>query len=150
MSRQLLSKRFLLLLSEKALFPETALCVRDPGLPRAGHGLKRPTALLGHRAALGRWHRPAANAPRSDSPLHGACKRRRRAEQWVVASSATRGTRGDEILALREHQSIYVPVATKYHRKNAGNQPQCLVEVQSGDYLGENVSVCFADRDDRT
>ena len=73
----------------------------------------------------------------------------RRAEHWVVVSGTARVTRGDEVLTLAENQSTFIPVGTKHRLENAGNAPLQIIEVQSGDYLGEDDIVRFEDRYDR-
>jgi mannose-6-phosphate isomerase-like protein (cupin superfamily) len=71
---------------------------------------------------------------------------RRRAEHWVVVSGTARVTRGDEVLTLAENQSTFIPVGTKHRLENAGSAPLQIIEVQSGDYLGEDDIVRFEDR----
>lgn len=74
---------------------------------------------------------------------------RRRAEHWVVVSGTARVTRGDDVLTLSENQSTFIPVGVKHRLENRGGQPLQIVEVQSGDYLGEDDIVRFEDRYDR-
>ncbi|MBM3565250.1 MAG: mannose-1-phosphate guanylyltransferase/mannose-6-phosphate isomerase [Alphaproteobacteria bacterium] len=70
---------------------------------------------------------------------------RRRAEHWVVVSGSARVVRGKEIFILEENQSTYIPVGTKHRLENAGRGPLHLIEVQSGDYLGEDDIVRLED-----
>ena len=69
----------------------------------------------------------------------------RRAEHWVVVSGIARVTRGEEVFDLARNQSTYIPVETKHRLENQGSEPLLLVEVQSGDYLGEDDIVRFED-----
>jgi mannose-1-phosphate guanylyltransferase/mannose-6-phosphate isomerase len=69
----------------------------------------------------------------------------RRAEHWVVVSGVAAVTRGEETFTLRENQSTYIPIGTKHRLENHGDQPLHLIEVQSGNYLGEDDIVRFAD-----
>ncbi|HSH07534.1 MAG TPA: mannose-1-phosphate guanylyltransferase/mannose-6-phosphate isomerase [Burkholderiales bacterium] len=69
----------------------------------------------------------------------------KRAEHWVVVSGTARVTRGDEVFDLPTNQSTYIPVETKHRLENAGTEPLLIVEVQSGDYLGEDDIVRFED-----
>ncbi len=69
----------------------------------------------------------------------------KRAEHWVVVSGTARVTRGEEVLTLQRNQSTYIPVGTKHRLENAGAEPLLIVEVQSGDYLGEDDIVRFED-----
>jgi mannose-6-phosphate isomerase-like protein (cupin superfamily) len=69
----------------------------------------------------------------------------RRAEHWVVVSGTARVTRGEDVFDLARNQSTYIPVETKHRLENPGREPLLLVEVQSGDYLGEDDIVRFED-----
>jgi mannose-1-phosphate guanylyltransferase/mannose-6-phosphate isomerase len=72
-------------------------------------------------------------------------KHHHRAEHWVVVSGTAQVTRGDEILLLHEDQSTYIPLGMKHRLENVGKIPLCLIEVQSGSYLGEDDIVRFDD-----
>ena len=69
-----------------------------------------------------------------------------RAEHWVVVSGTARVTCGDSVLTLERNQSTYIPVGTKHRLENPTGEPLYLIEVQSGDYLGEDDIVRFEDR----
>ena len=68
-----------------------------------------------------------------------------RAEHWVVVSGTAKVTRGDEEVILHEDQSTYIPLGVKHRLENVGKLPLCLIEVQSGSYLGEDDIVRFED-----
>jgi len=70
----------------------------------------------------------------------------RRAEHWVVVAGTARVLIGDEVHALSENQSIYIPRETRHSLENPGELPLELIEVQTGDYLGEDDIVRFEDR----
>jgi mannose-1-phosphate guanylyltransferase / mannose-6-phosphate isomerase len=70
----------------------------------------------------------------------------RRAEHWVVVSGIARVTRDEETIELGANQSTYVPVGAKHRLENPGQDPLYVIEVQSGDYLGEDDIVRFEDR----
>ena len=74
---------------------------------------------------------------------------RQRAEHWIVVSGQARVTRGEEVFLLSENQSTYIPVGVRHRLENAGDRPLKIVEVQSGDYLGEDDIVRFEDRYNR-
>lgn len=76
-------------------------------------------------------------------------RHRRRAEHWVVVSGTARVTRDDEVFTLSANQSVYIPLGTKHRLENAGDVPLQVIEVQSGDYLGEDDIERFEDRYDR-
>jgi mannose-1-phosphate guanylyltransferase/mannose-6-phosphate isomerase len=68
-----------------------------------------------------------------------------RAEHWVVVRGTGRITRGDEEIMLSENQSTYIPLGTAHRLENPGKIPLHVIEVQSGDYLGEDDIVRFDD-----
>ncbi len=69
----------------------------------------------------------------------------RRAEHWVVVHGEAEVTCGDRVFRLREDESTYVPVDTPHRLFNPGPEPLEIVEVQSGDYLGEDDIVRLED-----
>ena len=69
-----------------------------------------------------------------------------RAEHWVVVSGTAKVTRGDETFLLGENESTYLPLGVKHALENPGEAPLRIIEVQSGDYLGEDDIVRFEDR----
>lgn len=68
-----------------------------------------------------------------------------RAEHWVVVEGAARVTRNDETFTLNENESVFIPRGAKHRLENAGDKPLRLIEVQSGEYLGEDDIVRFED-----
>ena len=72
-------------------------------------------------------------------------RHRRRAEHWVVVSGEAKVTRGDEELSLGPNQSTYIPTGAKHRLENVGDEPLYVIEVQSGDYFGEDDIERFAD-----
>jgi len=74
----------------------------------------------------------------------------RRAEHWVVVQGTARVTKGDETFDLEVNQSTYIPLRTAHRLENPGTVPLRVIEVQSGDYLGEDDIVRFDDVYGRT
>jgi mannose-1-phosphate guanylyltransferase/mannose-6-phosphate isomerase len=72
-----------------------------------------------------------------------------RAEHWIVVKGTARVTRDDEVSLLAENQSTYIPMGTKHRLENPGTTPLEMIEVQSGEYLGEDDIVRFEDRYNR-
>jgi mannose-1-phosphate guanylyltransferase/mannose-6-phosphate isomerase len=72
-------------------------------------------------------------------------RHRRRAEHWVVVSGSARVTHEDRILELGANQSTYIPLGARHRLENAGGEPLYVIEVQSGDYFGEDDIERFAD-----
>lgn len=68
-----------------------------------------------------------------------------RAEHWIVVSGTARVICGDREMILTENQSTYIPVGVKHRLSNPGKVPLEVIEVQSGDYLGEDDIVRFTD-----
>lgn len=68
-----------------------------------------------------------------------------RAEHWVVVSGVAKVTIQDKEMLLVEDESTYIPVGHRHRLENPGNEPLHVIEVQSGDYLGEDDIVRFED-----
>ena len=68
-----------------------------------------------------------------------------RAEHWIVVQGTARVTKGDQELLLTENQSTYIPIGTTHRLENPGEIELILIEIQSGDYLGEDDIVRFDD-----
>jgi len=73
-----------------------------------------------------------------------------RAEHWVVVSGTASVTRGDETFMLSANESTYIPLGERHRLENIGKTPLYLIEVQSGEYLGEDDIVRFEDDYKRT
>ncbi len=68
-----------------------------------------------------------------------------RSEHWVVVKGVAKVTCGDKVFDLMPNESTYIPVETKHRLENCTTEPVELIEVQSGDYLGEDDIVRFDD-----
>ncbi len=68
-----------------------------------------------------------------------------RAEHWIVVKGIARVTRDNDVFELYENQSTYIPIGAKHRLENPGTEWLELVEVQSGDYLGEDDIVRYSD-----
>ena len=69
----------------------------------------------------------------------------RRAEHWVVVRGTARVTRDNDVFELFANQSTYIPIGAKHRLENPGSEMLELIEVQSGDYLGEDDIVRYED-----
>jgi mannose-1-phosphate guanylyltransferase / mannose-6-phosphate isomerase len=69
----------------------------------------------------------------------------RRSEHWVVVRGTARVTRGEDVFDLRENESTFIPIGTRHRLQNLTAQPVEIIEVQCGDYLGEDDIVRFED-----
>ena len=72
-------------------------------------------------------------------------KHQHRAEHWVVVSGVATVTRDDEVFDLGENESTFIPLGAKHRLENSGKTPLEIIEVQSGDYLGEDDIIRFED-----
>ena len=72
-----------------------------------------------------------------------------RAEHWVVVKGTGKVTKEDDEFLLTETQSTHVPVGIRHRLENPGTIPLEIIEVQSGNYLGEDDIVRFEDRYNR-
>jgi len=68
-----------------------------------------------------------------------------RSEHWVVVSGTARVTNGDREYDIHPNESTYIPVSTKHRLENIGKIPLQIIEVQNGEYLGEDDIVRFED-----
>ena len=68
-----------------------------------------------------------------------------RSEHWVVVEGTAKVTIDNTINVLSEGESVYVPVGAKHRMENPGILPMVLIEVQIGNYLGEDDIVRYDD-----
>ncbi len=72
-------------------------------------------------------------------------KHRHRAEHWVVVRGEAEVTIDGGVRALLPGQSVHVPLGAVHRLANRGDEPVVLIEVQTGDYLGEDDIVRLED-----
>ncbi len=72
-------------------------------------------------------------------------RHQRRAEHWTVVQGKAKVRLGDEELLLQQNQSTYIPVNTMHRLENPGTEDIHLIEVQTGDYFGEDDIERFED-----
>ncbi|KDE56430.1 mannose-1-phosphate guanylyltransferase/mannose-6-phosphate isomerase [Methanoculleus sp. MH98A] len=73
-----------------------------------------------------------------------------RSEHWVVVTGCAEVTIGDEVSLLRNGESTFVPAGTLHRLANPGLLPLELIEVQIGEYTGEDDIIRFEDDFERT
>ena len=61
-----------------------------------------------------------------------------RAEHWIVVSGIARIEIDQKIKTLEANQSAYIPPKSKHRLSNDSDSLLVLIEVQSGNYLGED------------
>ena len=69
-----------------------------------------------------------------------------RSEHWVVVSGKALIEIEGEKKLLNKNESAYIPLGSKHRLSNPGNSPLILIEVQSGDYFGEDDIIRFQDK----
>ncbi|MBN18352.1 MAG: mannose-1-phosphate guanylyltransferase/mannose-6-phosphate isomerase [Chloroflexi bacterium] len=72
-----------------------------------------------------------------------------RAEHWVVVSGIARVTIGENQFLLKENESTYVQIGVKHRLENVDSKLLEIIEVQSGNYLGEDDIKRFEDKYNR-
>ncbi len=90
-----------------------------------GYKIKRIEVNPGHRLSLQMHHH--------------------RSEHWIVVSGTAKVTCGDQEKILSSNQSTYVPQCTAHRLENPGVIKLVLIEVQNGQYLGEDDIIRFQD-----
>jgi len=68
-----------------------------------------------------------------------------RSEHWIVVTGMARVVNGESTMMLNSNESTFIPAGHKHRLENPGVIDLVLIEVQSGDYLGEDDIVRFQD-----
>ena len=69
----------------------------------------------------------------------------RRGEHWVVVEGVADVVCGDRELQLQKGEHIHIPPETNHRLGNSGSVRLAIIEVQLGDYLGEDDIVRLED-----
>jgi mannose-6-phosphate isomerase len=109
-------------IAETGLRPWGSYTVLEEG---RGYKIKRIEVKPGHRLSLQMHHH--------------------RSEHWIVVSGTAKVICGDQEILLGTNQSTYVPACTRHRLENVGVIPLTLIEVQNGEYLGEDDIIRFQD-----
>jgi len=72
-------------------------------------------------------------------------KHAHRAEHWVCVQGKARITRNDEEFDLNVNESTYIAIGDVHRIANPYDEPAHIIEVQCGDYLGEDDIVRLED-----
>ena len=72
-------------------------------------------------------------------------KHAHRAEHWVVVRGKARVTRNDDVFDLGVNESAYIAIGDVHRIANPFDAPVHIIEVQCGDYLGEDDIVRLED-----
>lgn len=68
-----------------------------------------------------------------------------RSEHWIVVSGMARVVNGERDFLLNTNESTFIPAGHRHRLVNPGVIDLVMIEVQSGEYLGENDIVRFND-----
>jgi len=86
-------------------------------------------------------------APDARLSLHA---HQHRSEHWVVVSGTATVTHGGRTFTVGKNESVYIPIGERHRLENRGKLPLHIVEVQAGEYLGEDDIERFDDDYGRT
>ncbi|MDC3142423.1 mannose-1-phosphate guanylyltransferase/mannose-6-phosphate isomerase [Prochlorococcus sp. AH-716-I17] len=72
-----------------------------------------------------------------------------RSEHWIIVKGTAKIEIDEKEMLFTENQSVYIPLGSKHRLSNPGKVPLTLIEVQSGEYLGEDDIIRFKDEYNR-
>jgi len=72
-------------------------------------------------------------------------KHARRAEHWMVVRGAARVTLDDQEIAVNAGETIDIPVGAAHRVENPGDEKLVFIEIQRGDYFGEDDIIRLSD-----
>ena len=61
-----------------------------------------------------------------------------RSEHWIVVAGTALVTNGDKKFNVHVNESTFIPMSTIHRLENPGKVPLQIIEVQNGEYLGED------------
>jgi mannose-6-phosphate isomerase len=70
-----------------------------------------------------------------------------RSEHWIVVSGTAKVICNGQETLLMQKQSTYVPMNTRHRVENPGVIPLVMIEVQNGEYLGDDDITRFPQED---
>ena len=70
---------------------------------------------------------------------------KKRSEHWTVVSGTAEIEIDGRLSILKKNQSTYIPIDCKHRLSNPSKSILTLIEVQNGDYLGEDDIIRFED-----
>jgi mannose-1-phosphate guanylyltransferase/mannose-6-phosphate isomerase len=68
-----------------------------------------------------------------------------RSETWMVLQGQARVTLGDRIMVLEANETVHIPAGTRHRVENTTRQFLEIMEIQTGDYFGEDDIARFHD-----
>lgn len=70
-----------------------------------------------------------------------------RSEHWIVVSGTAKVIHNGEETLLMQKESTYVPMNTPHRVENPGVIPLVMIEVQNGEYLGDDDIIRFPEEE---
>ncbi|MCK4911594.1 MAG: cupin domain-containing protein, partial [Thermodesulfovibrionales bacterium] len=61
-----------------------------------------------------------------------------RSEHWIVVAGTAKVTKGEETFFVHRNESTFIPATVMHRLENTGLVPLRIIEIQSGEYLGED------------
>ena len=72
-------------------------------------------------------------------------KHHHRSEHWIVVSGTALVTCGENRFVVNVNESTFIPIGQEHRLENPGMIPLVIIEVQNGEYLGEDDIIRFDD-----
>ncbi len=72
-------------------------------------------------------------------------KHHHRSEHWIVVSGIAKVVCDGSEFFVNVNESTFIPIGKNHRLENPGKIPLVIIEVQSGEYLGEDDIVRFDD-----
>jgi len=69
-----------------------------------------------------------------------------RSEHWIIVKGTAKVTLDKKTSLVHENESTYVPKSTEHRLENPGKVPLEMIEVQNGEYVGEDDIVRYDDK----
>jgi mannose-6-phosphate isomerase len=68
-----------------------------------------------------------------------------RAEHWTVVEGVATVTVDTQVMNLKRGEAVDIPLGAKHRLENLGTAEMAIIEVQFGDYLGEDDIIRYDD-----
>ena len=72
-------------------------------------------------------------------------KHHHRSEHWIVVSGTAQVTCGESEFKVNINESTFIPIGEMHRLENPGKITLVIIEVQNGEYLGEDDIVRYQD-----
>ncbi|MEA1987523.1 MAG: phosphomannose isomerase type II C-terminal cupin domain [Candidatus Marinimicrobia bacterium] len=69
----------------------------------------------------------------------------KRNEHWIVVVGEVKITNGENVREYSNNDYIYIPVGNKHRIENIGEENAEIIEIQTGEYFGEDDIIRYED-----